>query len=104
MVQTGKLTSSPEEIAKRLTREYADHGFCINVDEASKIGLNVQEMDGRLLDLVWQLFKLFKEKENIIHRMKEEEIREKIKSIPPEILRKLIEVDEKEENNNEGGG
>ena len=37
MAKTGKLGATPEEIAKRLTREYADHGFCINIDEAKKL-------------------------------------------------------------------
>ena len=95
MSKTGKLGSEPEEIAKRLTREYADHGFCINIDEAKKIGLNVQEMDEKLLNLIWQLFNLFKEKENVMREIERKKIDEMIENLPPEI-RKLIQEKEQE--------
>ena len=36
-----KLGAEPDKIAACLTEDYADHGFCINHDEAKRIGLNV---------------------------------------------------------------
>ncbi len=102
MSKTGKLSSSPEEIAKRLTREYADHGFCINIDEARKIGLNTQELKGKILELVWKLFKLNKEKDRMIKEKEEKEIEKTLKNLPPEILKKIIQ--EKEQETPKEGG
>ena len=96
MARTGKLGAEPEEIAKRLTREYADHGFCINLDEAKKIGLNVQPIDDEMLELIWGLFKLFKKKERIIREMKKKEMEQILKEIPPDILKRLIQEKTKE--------
>jgi len=84
-----KLGAEPKEIAKRLTKEYADHGFCINLDEAKRIGLNVKELDENLLQLVWQLFKLFKEKEMIKREIDKKRIEETIRNLPPEIFDKI---------------
>jgi len=96
MAKTGKLGATPEEIAERLTREYADHGFCINIDEAKKIGLNVQEMDDTMLDLIWKLFKLLKKKDDIIRKKKKEEMEKIIKNLPLDILKKLTQEKTKE--------
>lgn len=104
MANTGKLGEDPEKIAKRLTREYADHGFCINLDEAKKIGLNVQPIEDEMLDLIWQLFKLFKKKEKIIRKMKEKEIKQILKEIPSDILKRRIQEKIKESSEEEVTG
>ncbi|HEC87227.1 MAG TPA: hypothetical protein ENI49_05105 [Thermoplasmatales archaeon] len=89
MRKTDKLGASPEEIAKRLTREYADHGFCINIGEAKKIGLNVQEIEGELLDLVWSLYELLKRRDDLEREKREADIMKVIEKLPPEILEKI---------------
>ena len=102
MAKTNKLSASPEDIARRLTREYADHGFCINMGEAKKIGLNVQELgDKNLLEFVWELFKLFKKRDGVKQKIKKMEIEKIIKDIPPEILKKLLEEKKKEKSEKE---
>jgi hypothetical protein len=89
MEKTGKLGSSPEEIAKRLTKQYADHGFCINISEAKKIGLNVGEVEDNLLDPIWELHETLKKMEDIRREQRGQEIMKVIDKLPPEILEKI---------------
>jgi len=89
MEKTGKLGATPEEIAKRLTKQYADHGFCINIMEAKKIGLNVQELEEDLLDLVWDLYELLKQRRELERKKREADIMKTIEKLPPEILEKI---------------
>jgi len=78
-------------IAKRLTEGYANHGFCININEATTIGLNVKELKNKELDVVWEIHKLNKEKRKIESEKREAKIMNLIKSLPPELLDKLPE-------------
>ena len=89
MEKTEKLGCTPEEIAKKLTKEYADHGFCINITEAKKIGLNVQELEGELLNLVCDLHELLKHKEGLHRKKREADVMEIIEKLPPDILDKI---------------
>ena len=45
LLKTRMFKEKPEAeartISQKLSKEYADHGFCINIDEAKSIGLNV---------------------------------------------------------------
>jgi hypothetical protein len=77
------------EIAKRLTEDYADHGFCINVEEARNIGLVTEELQGDQLLHVWRIHRLSSKRSDYFKKKREQEMREKIKNIPPEILEKL---------------
>ncbi len=78
-----------KKIAKQLTTGYADHGFSINMDEAQQIGLNVIELEGDELDLVWNMHKLIKEKRNLQGKIREGEMSEILNKLPPEILDQL---------------
>lgn len=89
MEKTGRLGATPEEIAKRLTKQYADHGFCINAMEAKKIGLNIQELEGDLLDLVWNLYELLKQRGELERKKREADVMKTIEKLPPEILEKI---------------
>ncbi len=86
MEKTGKLKATPEDIAKRLTSEYADHGFCINFSESKNIGLNVKVLKGELLDVIWELHKIYKWRSELISIKRKAKIEEEIKNIPPGIL------------------
>ncbi len=99
MEKTGELKGSTEDIANRLAKQYADHGFCINLIEAKKIGLNVREIDGDLLDNSWELYKLFKERERLEKKLREQNITEFLDKLPPEILDKLKEMIKKSQDN-----
>lgn len=92
MKNSGKLTAEPKDIAKRLTHGYADHGFCINIGEAKNIGLYVVELEGEELDITWKLYKLYDEKQQLQEKIREEEVMDKFKELPPlppELLDKL---------------
>ncbi|MFX0140601.1 MAG: hypothetical protein ACFFDN_43575, partial [Candidatus Hodarchaeota archaeon] len=52
---SGDKEVNPKEVATRLTSGYANHGFCINIDEAMSIGLKVEELKREELDIVWQI-------------------------------------------------
>lgn len=77
------------KIATSLTMGYADHGWCIKADEARELGLKVEELTGKELDIVWDLHKLHKE----LNLLKENKTREKnletLKELPPELLKDL---------------
>lgn len=94
-----KLNKKPEDIAKTLTEDYADHGFCINYEEAEKIGLNVKELNGQLLNLTLKFYDLYKSKEQLKTRLRKIEMSEFIKNLPNELKKvagdTLIKSEEK---------
>lgn len=89
MKNSDKLTAEPKDIAKRLTHGYADHGFCINIEEAKNIGLYVVELEGEELDIAWNLYKFHDEKRRLQKKIREEEVMNMLKELPPELLDKL---------------
>jgi hypothetical protein len=91
MLVSDKREAEPREVAKRLTSGYADHGFCINLEEARSIGLNVLELKGEQLDIVWEMHRLNNKKRQLQNKVKSEEVTEMIKNLPPELLDKLPE-------------
>ena len=100
MEKSGKLIATPEDIALRLTKQYANHGFCINITEARKIGLNIQEIDEIHLNLFWDLYESMKQRDELNRKKKEEGIIKAIEELPPEILDKIksnIEEPQKKE-------
>lgn len=89
MEKTGKLGASADAVAESLTRGYADHGFCINVTEAKKIGLNAREIQEDILSAVWDLYGLVRQEEAIRRNQRGEEIMKAIEKLPPGILEKI---------------
>lgn len=89
MKKTGKLSAEPKDIANRLTHGYADHGFCINIEEAKSIGLYVVELEDKELDAIWNLYKLYDKKQKLQKKIREEDIMDMLKELPPELLDKL---------------
>ena len=88
LLKTRMFKEKPEAeartISQKLSKEYADHGFCINIDEAQSIGLKVAQLDGGELDHVWQIYKLNKEKQELQERIKQVEIDKLMKDLPLE--------------------
>lgn len=105
MFKKSRSTDKPQAIARRLAKEYADHGFCINIDEAKTIGLKVKELDGKELDIIWQIYKLNKERQKIREALQEKKIMQLMENLPPEILEDLHgpfrDKPEKEKNKGE---
>lgn len=88
----------PAEIASKLTTGYANHGFCINLEEARAIGLQVQELEGEELDIVWGIYRSNAKKRQLQEKVKSAEVAEMIKSLPPELLDKLPKPNPKQPN------
>jgi len=92
---SSRMYPSPEdsqkvkEIANRLTEGYADHGFCIKIEEAKAIGLKVKELTGNELDIVWEIHKLNKERRKIEKQKEEEKVMDMIRNLPPGLIDKL---------------
>jgi hypothetical protein len=78
--------------AKCLVHDYANHGFCIEVDEASQIGLNCELLPDDQVDALWKLRKLMNEKERIEKQRKSKEMQEFLKNLPPELLNQLPDL------------
>ncbi len=93
MEKTQKLTKPTKEIAETLSKEYADHGFCINIEEAKKIGLNCEEINGDFLNLVSKFYRQYKQKEKLKIRQRQNKLKddfgEILKTIPLDKLKDL---------------
>jgi hypothetical protein len=76
-----------KSIGSALVEGYSDHGFCIDVNEARQIGLVVDELQGDVLALVWDIFKLGKERERLEQDEKEREMQEMLKRLGPDVLK-----------------
>ena len=76
-----------KNIGKVLTTGYADHSWCITIGEAQELGLDAQEIEGQTLDIVWQIHKLNREKDDLIRRDEQAKLREQLKNLPPELLK-----------------
>ena len=85
----GKAPDELKEIAKRLSTGYASHGFCINCDEARELGLIVKNMNGKVLDICWEIYKLINEKKKMETKMKRKEMEDILKEIPIDDYQKV---------------
>ena len=73
------------EIAEKLTEGYPDHSYCIDADEARAIGLLVDNLEGKLLDVSWDIHKLCREKNRIKGEQKRKKMEKLLKDLPPEL-------------------
>lgn len=78
--EKGKLA---EEIANKLVEDYADHGFCINIDEAKSLGLVACSPSPQQQRQIWKIHKLVRRKSELQEKQKESEMRERLKGLPP---------------------
>lgn len=69
-------------IGHALTEQYSDHGFCIDIDEASSIGLKVQELEPDEFNLIWELYELNKQKEEVERQERASQMEELLKNLP----------------------
>lgn len=77
------------DIAIKLTKGYSDHGFSINLDETKSIGLKAEEIEPDLLEIVWNIHKVNKEKMKIKIGMEQSRLNDLLKNVPPELLEKI---------------
>lgn len=89
MLAESKKAGDAKTIAQKLTRGYADHGFCINIDEVKELGLNVNELEGEELELIWEIHRLNRELRELKEEVRSKKVLDKIKALPPALLDKL---------------
>lgn len=75
-----------KDIAQKLSEGYADHGACINAKEAKNIGLNVDVLSGESREIIWKIHRLAVEQSKIIAEREKEEMKKRIKDLPPSLL------------------
>lgn len=73
------------QIANSLVEDYADHGYCINIDEAEELGLVVKRLCQRPLQLVWSIHRLARKKADLQAAQEKKEMEERLKELPPHL-------------------
>ncbi len=74
------------DVSNRLVEGYADHGFCINIDEARKLGLAVDEPSPDQLRIIWRLHKLARYRSELIAADQRRETEAQLEKLLPMIL------------------
>lgn len=82
-------TKNAENIGKILTTGYADHSWCIKVEEAQNLGLKAQEIKEDALEIVWKIHKLNKEMLEIIRQEEQTRMEERMKGFPVQLATEL---------------
>lgn len=99
LLETRMLKDDPSNvkaIAQGLGNSFAGHGFCINLEEAKSLGLNVRELDGDELGAVWNIHRQHQLKQIKQRELRRLEVTESVKNLPPEILERLNDEDAKQ--------
>lgn len=78
-----------KEIAKHLVEDYATHAFCIEIDEAQRLGLRAELLPSDQTNEVWKIYKLAGMKEQIEKQRKKEELQQMLKNLPPEAKKSI---------------
>lgn len=89
LLSTRMLKGEEEKVdmvAEKLTEGYADHGYCLGVEEANEIGLEAYELEGEELDVAWSIRRLARERTEISREKNRQSVQERLKDLPPEIL------------------
>ena len=92
LLMSRMLKNCPEkasEVALRLTEGYADHGFCIDLGEATEIGLVVQCPTAEELEIIWGIHKLARKKSDLQEAKRQKEMEKRLKDLPPELIDSL---------------
>ena len=77
------------EIAEELGGGFADHGYCLKVGEAQSLGLKAIELEGVELKLVWDIYKLYKEKMELNKELETLDLRD---DLPQEVIDQLDDI------------
>ena len=72
-----------QEAARLLTEGYSNHGYCINLAECQKIGLEAVEIEEPQLGMVWEIHDLSSRR---LELKREMQIRDKLEELHPNLL------------------
>ena len=73
------------QVSRKLVEDYADHGFCINIDEAKSLGLVIEPLSPEQQDIVWEMHKLVRLKAEFNETQLEKEMEERLRELPPHL-------------------
>lgn len=76
-------TDEAQEAARLLTEGYSNHGYCINLAECQKIGLEAVEIEEPQLGMVWEIHDLSSRR---LELKREMQIRDKLEELHPNLL------------------
>lgn len=76
-------TDEAQEAARLLTEGYSNHGYCINLAECQKIGLEAVEIEEPQLGMVWEIHDLSSRRLKLKREM---QIRDKLEELHPNLL------------------
>ena len=89
--KSSKAAEKASKIAEKLTSGYSDHGYCINYQEAKKLGLNVEELSNdKVFEIVWKIYNLYNQRDKLIIEQKEKDNQNQLGEIPLDILDKVL--------------
>ena len=95
LLSTRMLKKKPDKVTtavEKLTEGYADHSYCIDVQEALTVGLVAEELDAKQLEAAWRIHQLSRERRKLEAERKRKKIQERLKRISPELLEQLPEI------------
>lgn len=72
-----------QEAARLLTEGYSNHGYCINLAECQKIGLEAVEIEEPQLGMIWEIHDLSSRR---LELKREMQIRDKLVELHPNLL------------------
>ena len=78
-----------KDIAESLSTGYANHSWCITIEEAQNLGLKAKELTGKELDLVWTIYKHKRKLDDLRRKLDKAKMLAELKKLPPELLDKL---------------
>ena len=78
-----------KNIAERLTTGYADHSWCITIEETQQLGLTAQELEGNALDIAWKMHILNQKLEKAKMENQREKLKEELKDLPSDLIDRL---------------
>lgn len=75
-----------EATARRLSEAYADHGFCINLEEAGDLSLTVRPIPDDQLRIAWSIHEVDKRRIELIQEREREKTLDMLKNMPHDVL------------------
>lgn len=75
-------TKEAQEAARLLTEGYSDHGYCINLAECRKIGLEAVEIEEPHLSMIWEIHRISSRRRELTREM---QIKDKLDDLPPSL-------------------
>ena len=71
------------EISRRLAEDYSAHSFCINIDEVRELGLAIEDMSPRQLEIVWEIHRMERLRLHLVSQNLQPDVADRINELTP---------------------